>query len=63
MNARTLGKRLQLDSLERRVVMLHFTEQLTMAETAEVLGLTEYHVELILKSITDAARAIIDENP
>jgi DNA-directed RNA polymerase specialized sigma subunit len=57
VNAKLLAKRLNLDGVERRIVMLYYAEELGIAEIAEVLGMTAYRVASMHRQIVARATA------
>lgn len=59
MNAHELSDRLGLDGHERLFVMLYWTERLTIAEAAAVLGVSNYAAECLRRKIVGRARRIV----
>jgi len=59
LTAHELGDRLALNQQERLLVMLYYTEELTIAEVAAVLGVSRYEAARMQRSIAvRAAKAI-----
>lgn len=63
MTATTLAARLNLDATERKILMLYYTERLTIAETAAVLSMTCFEVESLRKSIVVRTRELLLRRP
>jgi DNA-directed RNA polymerase specialized sigma24 family protein len=60
MNAETLLERLALTPLERNLVMLRYSEQLSIEEIAIVLDMTRHRVATLLRQIVARAERAIE---